>query len=95
MLTTLIAWANAHALHLALGLAVANGLTRLIPDATMARIERESPRLANALRVLRAVGPDAVKGWRALASTFLGRVWDDAKAMESAARGETTKEGAK
>ena len=88
MIDHLIAWANAHALHLALALAIANGLTRLIPAAQMERIERDAPRLANALRVLRAVGPDAVKGWRAFASAFLGRVWGEARAIESAAKGD-------
>lgn len=84
MLETLHAWAQAHALTIAFVLAGINAITKLIPDATMQRVEREYPRLANALRFLRSFGPDTVKAARAAVDTARGRVKEDALRINAA-----------
>ncbi len=68
-------WLVAHALDIALVLAAINRITRRIPKERMASIEKNWPRVANALRFVRAFGPDDEKALRAVFLMVTGRPW--------------------
>jgi hypothetical protein len=70
-----LAYLLAHHEEIMLSVGAIVAATRLIPAATMATLERDWPRLANALRLLRAIGPDGVKAARVVAAIWTGHPW--------------------
>ena len=52
-----------------------NMLTKAIPAAKMAMIERDWPRIANVMRLSRSFGPDGAKALRVLVAIVTGRPW--------------------
>ena len=48
---------------------------RAIPEADQLKMEENYPRLANLFRVIRAIGPDVLKGVRASKSIVSGKPW--------------------
>ena len=56
-------------------LLVINLLARRLPTSTVARLETVAPRVANALRLLRAIGPDVDKALRVVFALVTGRPW--------------------
>ena len=56
-------------------LLVVNLLARRLPTSTVARLETVAPRVANALRLLRAIGPDLDKALRVVFALVTGRPW--------------------
>ena len=59
----------------AAALGIVGTLARAIPAGTWARIEQSWPRVANAIRFARAVGPDVVKALRAAWAVLRGTPW--------------------
>jgi hypothetical protein len=59
----------------ATALGVVGTLARAIPATTWEAIERKLPRIANAFRFARAVGPDVVKAARAAWAILRGTPW--------------------
>ena len=55
-----------------------NALARRIPQATVVQWERHRPRLANALRIMRAIGPDVGKALPVLYVLLRGVPWPPA-----------------
>lgn len=56
-------------------LGAAGTIARAIPAATWVKIERELPRVANAARLARALGPDVVKAARVAWAILRGTPW--------------------
>lgn len=48
---------------------------RALPEITQTKIETDYPRIANIFRVLRAIGPDFVKGLSASKNIVKGLPW--------------------
>jgi hypothetical protein len=48
---------------------------RAIPEVQQAQLEEQYPRLANLFRVIRAIGPDVLKGVRASKNLVNGKPW--------------------
>jgi hypothetical protein len=68
-------WATAHAVEIIASIATLVMLCRAIPAASWQRLEADWPRVANVVRVLRALFPDVVKAVKALYSIWTGRPW--------------------
>lgn len=56
-------------------LGIVGTLARAIPAETWARWERDLPRVANAARLARALGPDVVKAARVAWAILRGTPW--------------------
>ena len=59
-------------------LGIVNALARRIPQATVVQWERHRPRLANSLRIMRAIGPDVGKALPVLYVILRGVPWPPA-----------------
>ena len=59
-------------------LGIVNALARRIPQATVVQWERHRPRLANSLRIMRAIGPDVGKALPVLYVLLRGVPWPPA-----------------
>lgn len=56
-------------------LLVVNLFARRLPTSTVARLETVAPRVANGLRLLRAIGPDLDKALRVVFALVTGKPW--------------------
>lgn len=87
MLANLSAWASAHPLQFAIALAlafyiitgVANWMTYPESAEEWARIQREEPRRAGVILVLRGWGFYPAKTWRGLVAVVTGKLVDGGK----------------
>ena len=75
MILKLIDWILAHHAQVMASLGLLATLCRAIPAAQWAQIEAQWPRVANAVRFLRAIAPDGAKAARAAWAIWTGKPW--------------------
>ncbi len=70
-----VRWLVAHQVEIGTSVVVLIALCRAVPAASWQRLEASWPRVANIVRVLRALFPDVIKALKALYSVWSGRPW--------------------
>jgi hypothetical protein len=89
-----LAWAWAHREHFVATSAALVLLARAVPAAQWQRLERDWPRAANLVRLLRAIAPDLAKALRVIVAIWTGRPWDALPPPAPAASPANRKEAA-
>lgn len=90
-LTTAWAWITAHHVSIMLSLGALVGVLRAVPAPVWQRIERDWPRLANLVRLGRAIAPDVVKAAKVVFAIWTGRPWPALPAPLDPSNGEVLK----
>ena len=68
-------WMLSHHVQLMLSLGAFVGVLRAVPAPTWMRLERDWPRVANVVRLGRALGPDVAKAAKVVFAIWTGRPW--------------------